>query len=269
MVTTHQALLRLHVEAAWNVRLPPIEQNDVSLLPGGHRPYWKLCAAAMDGNHVHIWRPDVEPTEREALRLSANEALALPPTATLIPGISREVAHSLTASPRLDLDTARSIARPLTSLDRSLVEAFQPGSCDYYFHSERRPLIGVVIAGQLLSLAHSSRRTKEACELGIDTLLEARRKGYALAATIVWTRLIMQEGLVPLYSARAENTASLHLAAAAGYRVFALAATILWAAAVNQEGLVPIYSALVKNAASLNLANAAGYRIFAHIATVK
>ncbi len=47
MVTTYQALLRLHVEAAWNVRLPPIEQNDVSLLPGGHRPYWKLCAATM------------------------------------------------------------------------------------------------------------------------------------------------------------------------------------------------------------------------------
>jgi RimJ/RimL family protein N-acetyltransferase len=61
----------------------------------------------------------------------------------------------------------------------------------------------------------------EACELGIDTLPEARRRGYALAATIVWTRAVMQEGLVPLYSALAENTASLRLAAVAGYRVFA------------------------------------------------
>ena len=76
MVTTYQALLRLHVEAAWNVRLPPIEQNDVSLLPGGHRPYWKLCAAAMDGNHVHIWRPDASASEREALLDEVDSLLA-------------------------------------------------------------------------------------------------------------------------------------------------------------------------------------------------
>jgi len=77
-----------------------------------------------------------------------------------------------------------------------------------------------------MSLAHSSRRTKEACELGIDTLPEARRRGYALAATILWTRAVIQEGLVPLYSALAENTASLRLAAAAGYRVFARVAIV-------------------------------------------
>jgi GNAT acetyltransferase len=226
MVLTDRTLLRLHVEAVWGVRLPPIVQNDIELLRESSRPSWQLWTGDIAGGRVHIWRLDVEPTEREALRLSANEALDLPPTATPIPSISREVAHSLTASPRLDIETACSIARPLTLRDRALVEAFQPGSCDYYFHSERRPLIGVVSAGQLLSLAHSSRRTKEACELGIDTLLEARRKGYALAATIVWTRVVMQEGLVPLYSAIAENTVSLRLAAAAGYRVFARAAIV-------------------------------------------
>jgi len=226
MVSTDRTLLRLHVEAVWGVRLPPIVENDIELLWESFRPSWKLWAGDIAGGHVHIWRPDAEPTERETLRLSANEALALPPTATPIPGISREVAHSLAASPRLDLDTARSIARLLTSRDRSLVDAFQPGSCDDYFRPESRPLIGVVIAGRLLSLAHSARRTKEACELGIDTLLEARQKGYALAATIVWTHTVLQEGLVPLYSALAQNTASLRLAAAAGYRVFARAAIV-------------------------------------------
>ena len=85
----------------------------------------------------------------------------------------------------------------------------------------------MVIAGQLLSLAHSSRRTQEACELGIDTLPEARRKGYALAATIVWVHTVLREGLVPIYSALAENTASLHLAAAAGYRPLAQVATFV------------------------------------------
>ena len=65
----------------------------------------------------------------------------------------------------------------------------------------------------------------EACELGIDTLPEARRQGYALAATILWTQAVLQERLVPIYSADASNTASLGLADAAGYRAFARLAT--------------------------------------------
>jgi hypothetical protein len=226
MVSTDRTLLRLHVEAAWGLRLPPLLENDGELLAESARPSWKRWAGDIAGGRVYIWRPDVNAMEREALRLRANEALDLPTRFTPIPGISREVAHSLVASPRLDIETARSITRLLTSQDRSLIEVFQPDTSDYYLYPERRPLIGVVIAGQLLSLAHSSRRTKEACELGIDTVAEARRKGYALAATIVWTHGVMQEGLVPLYSALAENTASLCLAAAAGYRVFARAAVV-------------------------------------------
>ena len=65
----------------------------------------------------------------------------------------------------------------------------------------------------------------EACELGIDTLPEARHQGYALAATILWTQAVLQERLVPIYSADAFNTASLRLADAAGYRAFAWLAT--------------------------------------------
>jgi hypothetical protein len=53
--------------------------------------------------------------------------------------------------------------------------------------------------------------------LGINTLPEARRRGYARAATILWTALVQQQGLVPIYSAFAWNSASLHLARAVGY----------------------------------------------------
>src|SRR5215467_10717258 len=176
MVSTDRTLLRLHVEAAWGVRLPPVVENDAELLPESTWPSWKLWAGDIAGARVYIWRPDVKATEREALRLRAKETLDLPPTATSIAGTSREVAHCLTASPKLDLETAHSIARPLTSLDRSLIEIFQAGSSDYYLRPESRPLIGVVSTGQLLSIAHSSRRTKEARELGIDTVPEARRK---------------------------------------------------------------------------------------------
>jgi len=225
MVLTDRALLRLHVEAVWGVQLPPLAQNDLVLARTSFQPAWKLYAAELADGRVHIWRPDIDIKERNALCLQANEALAFPPVVAPRADISREVALSLAASPRINVDTVRNIARPLTVQDRPLVEVFQPASVDDYFHPEIRPLIGVVIAGLLLSVAHSSRRTEEACELGIDTLPEARRRGYALAATILWTRTVMQEGLVPLYSAFADNTASLRLAAAAGYRVFARGTT--------------------------------------------
>jgi hypothetical protein len=126
----------------------------------------------------------------------------------------------------MSIADAQHVARLLTPDDQDLVELFDPGEVSYYFHPDRRPLIGVIVEGRLFSLAHSSRRTAEACELGIDTLLEARRKGYALAATLLWAAEVTQEDLVAFYSASAENTASLGLASAAGYRAFARAATI-------------------------------------------
>ncbi len=215
-----KALLRLHIEAVWDVQLPPIQQNDIELTPGSFLPAWKLYVAKLADARVYVWRPDVGAEEREVLRLRASEALALPPPVTQIPGVSREVALYLSALPKLDSSTARNIARPLTDEDRPLVEAFQANSSDDYLREETYPLVGIIQNGRLLSLAHSSRRTIQACELGIDTLPEARQKGYALAATVVWTQMILQEGLVPLYSAEASNTPSLRLAAAAGYRVF-------------------------------------------------
>jgi len=126
----------------------------------------------------------------------------------------------------MSVAAAHHVARLLTPDDQALVDIFDPGEVEYYFHPDRRPLIGVIVEGRLLSLAHSSRRTAQACELGIDTLPMARRKGYALAATLLWAAEVTQEGLVAFYSASAENTASLALASAAGYRAFARAATV-------------------------------------------
>jgi RimJ/RimL family protein N-acetyltransferase len=226
MVLSQRALLRLHIEAVWGVRLPPIIQNNVGLHVEGPQPPWKLCAAEMDDDRVNIWRPDVLITERDGLRARANAALTLPLTEKAAPGISREAALHQITLPTISVTEARALARPLTSHDRALVEGWQPGSVEYYFHPNRHPLIGVVVAGRLLSLAHSARRTAEACELGIETVQEARRKGYALAATVLWAAQVAQEGRVPLYSALADNTASLGLAATAGYKVFARAVTI-------------------------------------------
>src|SRR5207237_1656741 len=108
MLSTDRTVLRLHVEAVWGVQLPSLLVNDVELLREGSQPSWKLCAAEIAGGSVHIWRPDVNTAEREALCLRVNQALAFSPPVTPLPGISREVALSLVASPRLDVDTASS-----------------------------------------------------------------------------------------------------------------------------------------------------------------
>lgn len=226
MLTGDRTLLRQHIEAVWGIQLPIINRSDVEVLREGPQPPWKLCTAELAGERVHIWRADVAMNEKGDLLTRVDEALVLPPTAETAPEISREVALRQIAIPSMPLENARQIARPLTVDDKGLVEAFEAGSVEYYFNPARRPLLGVVVEGRLLSIAHSSRRTTEACELGIETQPEARRQGYALAATVVWAASVAQEGLIPFYSALSSNVASLKLAEAAGYRVFARAANI-------------------------------------------
>jgi GNAT superfamily N-acetyltransferase len=216
-------LLHLHIEAVWNVQLPHSLGDEVVLPSTGLQPAWKLYIAelAENGSCLYIWRSEEERAHGAALVEMAKRALAAPHDATLPDHISREVAFQQTATPVIALAHARQFVRLIAADETQLFEAFEPGSSAYYADPTRQPLCGVVHEGQLRSLAHSSRHTSAACELGIGTLPEARRQGYALAATIAWTETVRQEGLVPIYSALSENTVSLKLAHAAGYREFA------------------------------------------------
>src|SRR6266702_1858379 len=56
---TNRTLLRLHLEAVWSIYLPPIEQDEIELLPESVQPGWKLCAAEMAGERILIWRKDI------------------------------------------------------------------------------------------------------------------------------------------------------------------------------------------------------------------
>jgi len=227
MFLDDRSLLRLHVEAVWDVQLPPVDGPDLVLLPESTWPDWRLCAAEIAQDRIAFWRPDVQERERAELLARLHVARSFAESDPPLQGVSREVALRLTATPAITLDVAERLARALTSADQALIEQYEPDATVYYLQEERRPLIGVIVANRLVSVAHSSRRTAHACELGIDTLLEARRRGYALAATIAWSSAVLQEGLIPIYSALAANTASLRLAAAAGYREFARTVTLV------------------------------------------
>jgi RimJ/RimL family protein N-acetyltransferase len=225
MVRADRTLLRLHIEAVWDIQIPPIIQNNVNILSNSSQPPWLLYVAHLANEHIYIWHSNIDYATRQALLAQAENA-ATYPIETSIDSIEREVAFRFTGESSMTLAQAQQLTRPITADEQNMVEAFQAGAAKYFFAPGRGPLYGISIDGRLLSIAHSSRRTAEACELGIETQPEARRQGYALASTILWTHGVLREGLVPLYSALAENTASLALAEAAGYRIFVRGITI-------------------------------------------
>ncbi len=220
MLLNDRKLLRLHIEAVWDIHLPPITQNSVDVLANSNQPPWLLYVAQMANERIYIWHSNTDNTLRQTLQKRMEDVLTQP-VETSIHGIGREIAFSFTGEARMTFAQAQQLARPITPHEQTLVEAWQAGAAQYFFTPERGPLFGTIRDGRLLSIAHSARRTTEACELGIETQPEARHRGYALAATILWTHEILREGLVPIYSALAENSASRALAEAAGYRVFA------------------------------------------------
>ncbi|MBO0783206.1 MAG: hypothetical protein J2P37_30700, partial [Ktedonobacteraceae bacterium] len=77
---TDRALLRLHIEAVWGVKLPLIERQDIELAEDSARPAWQLCVAELASEHIQIWRPDVTLDERPELLACVHRALSLPPT---------------------------------------------------------------------------------------------------------------------------------------------------------------------------------------------
>ncbi len=214
MTMTERELLRLHIEAVWGVGIPPLDSDIIELTAVIPLPPWLLYHAHLSQGQITIWRPGIAPEQRADLLQRAYRAGTAYDAAI---GMRREVVLWFLDSPHLPDTQPQHTARLLTADDATLLEAFEAGSASYFLSSSCAPCIGVIVDGQLVSVAHSSRRTAQACELGINTAPDARHRGYATIAVRAWTQAIQQEGLTPIYSAFAHNTASLRLAAATGY----------------------------------------------------
>ena len=213
---TDRELLRRHLEAVWSLNLPPFDDEMQEIeLPAEVAPPWALYLARIADAEVAIWRAGVSPEQRADLLDRARRAGERWEPAL---AMRREVAHAAPIIAPERLAAAQRLARTLVAADAPLLEAFEAESAAYYLDPRVAPCVGVVVDGKLLSVAHSSRQTPVACELGIDTRPEARRRGYAAAATILWTALIQRRGLTPIYSAFTWNGASLRLAQAVGYQ---------------------------------------------------
>jgi GNAT acetyltransferase-like protein len=224
MALSDLEFLRRHIEAVWDVRVPPLAPGDNDLPPGPAAPPWSLhLSHQANGAVVRCWGWAVPQEARSALLARAEEALARPASETVGPGITREVILRREAAPHLSPAEAARRARPFTVHDAAALRASRIAA---RLEPATAPQCGVFVDGEVVALAHSSRRTAFACELGVETVPHARRSGYALAATVLWTEAVLAEGLLPIYSAHLENGASLALAHATGFRELARAAYI-------------------------------------------
>ncbi len=70
------------------------------------------------------------------------------------------------------------------------------------------PLAATVVDGVAVSVCCSVRQTAKAHEAGVETASAFRGRGFAVAAVAAWARTVRERGIVPLYSASWDNSAS-------------------------------------------------------------
>jgi GNAT superfamily N-acetyltransferase len=82
------------------------------------------------------------------------------------------------------------------------------------------PVFAVVVDGKIVSSCQSSRENEEAAEAWVRTLPEYRRRGFARQVTAAWAANAGEQGKLPFYSYRMENTASRAVARSLGLTPF-------------------------------------------------
>jgi hypothetical protein len=154
---TEREWLRFHLEAAWGITLPPLVGASVELLPDSPLPPWSLYLATWPQEQVTLWAPGMSSAQRARL---LNQAQRIGKSFDPASGMRREVVFQPQHPPRQPPAEVLRLTRRLTPADTAMLEAFEPDSASYYLHPQRAPCIGVVVQHTLMSVAHSSRRTR-------------------------------------------------------------------------------------------------------------
>ncbi len=83
-----------------------------------------------------------------------------------------------------------------------------------------QPVRAIVVGGAAVSVAHSSRWSPRAAEVGVETVPEYRGRGYATAVVAAWAAAVRQRGRIPLYSTTRDNLASRGVARRLGLAMY-------------------------------------------------
>jgi RimJ/RimL family protein N-acetyltransferase len=105
---------------------------------------------------------------------------------------------------------ASSLAKPVntvrvTAQDTQLLRTFPDWRDEVRF---REPFMVAVEAGRAVALCCSVRITAAAHAAGVETLPDARRRGYAAQVVVAWAKAVASLGALPLYSTSTDNVAS-------------------------------------------------------------
>src|SRR6266566_8602189 len=74
--------------------------------------------------------------------------------------------------------------------------------------SVRYPHHSYLMNGLIISTCQSSQENTSAAEAWVRTLPDFRKRGYARQVTAAWAYQLQQQGIIPFYSHRWDNTPS-------------------------------------------------------------
>jgi len=119
---------------------------------------------------------------------------------------------------RVELRTDAEV-RLIDAASAHLLERFFPYTRSVL--ASRRPVVGVVVDGAVVSACYSARSRPTAAEAGVDTEEPHRRKGLGALVVSRWRDALEAEGRAPLYSTAWDNHASLAVATKLGLIAYA------------------------------------------------
>lgn len=76
----------------------------------------------------------------------------------------------------------------------------------------RAPVFAIIEGGRPVSMCFCARRSAEAAEAGLETLISHRGRGFGTRVAAAWGQAVRESGRVPLYSTSWTNAASLAVA---------------------------------------------------------
>ncbi len=113
------------------------------------------------------------------------------------------------------------ISPEVMRIDRSTAYLLECGFSDLIPELDHcQPVVAIVEGDKAVSVCQSVRKSDEAEEAGVDTLLSHRGKGYAVQVVAGWARIIREQGRIPLYSTSWDNKASQRVAEKLGLQLY-------------------------------------------------
>ena len=105
------------------------------------------------------------------------------------------------------------VSPEVVRIDRSKICLLEFGFSDLVPELDHcQPVVAIVEGDKAVSICQSVRKSEEAEEAGVDTLLSHRGKGYAAQVVAGWARIVREQGRIPLYSTSWDNRASQRVA---------------------------------------------------------